>query len=463
MRLEAAYMMKWLDAGRGELNGLEFHISSQGLLWAKDLAGQIRAITVFEPRDLDQSFIQRLNARMSKPECAGFSFGLVLPPFIKHRADTLIKTEHKLELVFSPFAFVRCSKGVFSVRTRLRVVSIDDSAVLLKLLAHTMADMKFVDVIGQVSNPKEAVQTILSADPDVVTLDIQMPGMTGVEVLKNLLARKYYPVIMVSSLSMDEGSLVFDALNAGAFDYLPKPKLEERESFREELSERLIAAARGQAMKPLIKPSRRDTNAKTFDLRGVGKLIWCLGASTGGTQALTEVFRGLPAEIPPVLVVQHIPPIFSRAFANSLNELCPFTVKEAEHGETVKPNHVYIAAGGIQMGLVQQGNELKIELRDDVPVNRFKPSVDYLFADIAKLKGFQIVAGVLTGMGRDGAQGLLELKNRGARTFAQDEATSAVYGMPRAAFELGGAEVVASLDQIATTLMSHSVSHTERK
>ncbi len=155
--------------------------------------------------------------------------------------------------------------------------------------------------------------------------------------------------------------------------------------------------------------------------------------------------------------MQHIPPLFSRAFANSLNDLCPFTVKEAEDGEVIKANHVYIAAGGMQMGVVQRGKEIKIAVRDEAPVNRFKPSVDYLFQSVSKLRGVQIVAGLMTGMGKDGAKGLLDLRQIDARTFAQDEASSAVYGMPRAAVEIGATEKVVSLDQIAQTLMSQSM------
>jgi two-component system chemotaxis response regulator CheB len=309
-------------------------------------------------------------------------------------------------------------------------------------------------VVSQVSESVKAVAEIHRNRPDVVTLDIQMPQMNGVQVLKSLLSQAHYPVLMVSSLNLEEGSLVFDALNAGAFDYLSKPKHEEMTEFAQALSERLLQAAVNEK-KPVRPPSRKAERLPQ-SLHGK-KLLWCIGASTGGTQALTEVFRSLPAEIPPTLVVQHIPPVFSRAFANSLNDLCPFTVKEAEQGEEVKPNHVYIAAGGLQMGLVERDGALWISLRDVEPVNRFKPSVDYLFKDVAKLNGFTLVAGILTGMGRDGAEGLLALKKLGAKTFAQDEATSAVYGMPRAAVEIGAVDTVVPLDQIAQILVGQSL------
>jgi two-component system, chemotaxis family, protein-glutamate methylesterase/glutaminase len=261
--------------------------------------------------------------------------------------------------------------------------------------------------------------------------------------------------VMVSSLSLEEGSLVFSALQAGAFDYLQKPKMEDKSEFVESLTERLAIAA-VSVHSPAVRsfqvagPKRAVTAGSSFPK----EMLWCLGASTGGTQALTEVFTSLPTEIPPTVVVQHIPPVFSKSFALLVNELCPFEVKEACDGDLLKPNTVYIAPGGFQTAVVSTGSgELKIVVSDDQPVNRFKPSVDFLFKSVASLKGHQVIAAILTGMGKDGAAGLLELKNVGAMTLSQDEATCTVYGMPRAAEEIGASRKVVPLGEIAQTLV----------
>lgn len=456
MKLDSRHFLKWLQADHPALKDQEFRLIGQGLFYAKDATGRVGGLTVFEVRDFDSEFVRRLHTRMEKPGCVGCEFGLILSPLYRHRAESLLGRESRLKIEYSPFIHVRNAGGIFTIRSRMRVVSVDDSPVLLKLLKQILGEMGFVDSVEQISDPRVAVDTILRVQPDAITLDIQMPGLTGVDVVRQLLAKKHFPVILISSLALEEGSLVIEALNAGAFDYLPKPKFEERTHFGEELQGRLLEAAKGvSATAFLRRPPVQNISSTGF--KPEQGLLWCLGASTGGTQALTEVFRGLPAEIPPTLVVQHIPPLFSRAFANSLNDLCPFTVKEAEDGEVIKANHVYIAAGGMQMGVVQRGKEIKIAVRDEAPVNRFKPSVDYLFQSVSKLRGVQIVAGLMTGMGKDGAKGLLDLRQIDARTFAQDEASSAVYGMPRAAVEIGATEKVVSLDQIAQTLMSQSM------
>ena len=251
---------------------------------------------------------------------------------------------------------------------------------------------------------------------------------------------------------------VFEALNNGAFDYIQKPKLEDIQIFKEELMEKLLLAAEGRQVasklqNQLVAKIKISQPSKSYP----DNLIWCIGASTGGTQALTRIFTSLPDKIPPVLIVQHIPPVFSRAFANSLNQLCPFEVKEAEHGEAVLADHVYIAPGGIQMGVEKLNGKLYISLKDCDPVNRFKPSVDHLFMEASKLKGIRIIAAVLTGMGRDGAEGLLELKKMGASTLVQDEESCVVFGMPRIALEMGATDLVIPLDNIAHTLLEQTL------
>lgn len=462
MRFDPKLCLKWFEVTKWPFADAEIVLTGHGLLYAVNEQKQIVGLTVFETRDLGDSFLERLKARMSRPEFGNLQFVFAIPSFLKHRAEALFKKFDlsQVKVIYSSFAAFQNVSGKIHMRHTLRVFSVDDSPVLLKFLKHTMSELEFIDVIGQCSDPKIAADEICRAKPDVVTMDIQMPGKTGVEVVRDLLAKQYFPVLMISSLSLDEGSLVFDALNSGAFDYLQKPKLEEKEDFKNELLAKFLLAVEGKgahsALKKTASVQKKNTHA-SFNF--ADNLLWCIGSSTGGTQALTRVFTSMPTEIPPTLIVQHIPPIFSKAFAESLNNLCPFTVKEAENGEQVLPNHVYIAAGGMQMGVEHKQGKLFIAIRDDAPVNRFKPSVDYLFKEVAQLKGLRIVASVLTGMGKDGAAGLLALKNSGAYTFAQDEESSAVYGMPRACAENGSAQKIVPLDSISDVFLTQSTTY----
>ena len=458
MRFDSSLYLKWMDAKNPGLQGVDLRFTNLCTLLSKDQEGQVTGLTVFEPKDFSQDFLSRLDVRRQKEEFADSDFVLYLPQFLKHRAETLLKSKagQKLEAIYTPFMNIKHEGDRFYIRNSIRVVSVDDSPVILKFLKRAMEDLGYLDVVAQVSDSLQAVATIEKLKPDLVTLDIQMPKKTGVEVLKELLSKNHYPVLMISSVSLQEGSLVFEALNSGAFDYIQKPNFEEMNSFKDELGLKALHAVEGKNAHSALQ-KKRPTQKSTFDVKFPENLIWCLGASTGGTQALTRVFTNLPTHIPPTLVVQHIPPIFSKAFADSLSQLCPFTVKEAEHGEAILPDHVYIAPGGIQMGVEKRLGKLCISLKDLAPVNRFKPSVDYMFSEVAKLQGYKVVAAVLTGMGRDGAQGLLELKKIGARTFVQDEESSAVFGMPRSAHELGAAEDLIHLDQIAQELLNRSL------
>lgn len=458
MRLDPTLYLKWMDANSPALDGKQFYVTNLCTLIAKAPDEQIAGITVFEPKDFSENFLNRLDQRRSREEFSNLGFSLHLPNFLKHKAETLLKRRffEDIEIHYTPFLHIKQIGNQFFVRDRLRVISVDDSPVLLKFLKRAMDELGFIDIVAQVSDPLKAVERIEKYKPDVVTLDIQMPGKTGVEILKEVNAEVHYPVIMISSLSLEEGSLVLEALNNGAFDYIPKPKLEDLKSFKEELSQKMLLAIEGRGKHSVLQ-KLRPRSALASPSVYPENLIWCLGASTGGTQALTRVFTNLPAKIPPTLIVQHIPAVFSRAFADSLNQLCPFTVKEAEHDEAVLSDHVYIAPGGIQMGVEKRQGKLCILLKDSPAVNRFKPSVDYLFSSIAKVVGLKVVAGILTGMGRDGAQGLLDLKKYGAETFAQDEASSAVYGMPRMAIEMGGTDRSVPLDEIAQTILTKSL------
>lgn len=466
MKLSQDYYLKWLDCNNPALDMADYSFTQLVLLFAKNQFNQIIGFTVFEPRDLNESFVKRMEDRKARSDFSQVEFFICAPPFLEHRVQTLLsKTSLKnIEIFYTPFVHVKKENGFFNLRKSLRVVSVDDSPVLLKFLKKAMDELGYIDVIAQISNSEEAVGIIQKLKPDLVTLDIQMPKKTGVEVLKDLLSHEYYPVLMISSLSLEEGSLVIEALNGGAFDYIQKPRLEDLHLFKEDLSQKSLMAVEGRGKHTALKKSnsKNEPSLHHHKTNFNSNLIWCLGSSTGGTQALTHVFTSLPTHIPPTLIVQHIPPVFSKAFAKSLNDLCPFTVKEAEQGEPILSDYVYIAPGGIHMGVDRLKGNLCIVLKDSEPINRFKPSVDFLFSTVAKQKQLQVVAGILTGMGRDGAEGLLELKKQGAQTFAQDEASSAVYGMPRVAFEIGATDKVVSLDSMASTLLELSFVSSKR-
>lgn len=452
MKFDTVLQLKWIPLGQSQLAGKSYTLIEQGLLISRNSSGSICGFTVFNPDKLSVEFFERLEQRRHKPEFAGCQFELYLPSKIKNTMKRFENQCAHVPLHFRNFLKLTIEDHKISLKEKMTVVNVDDSPVMLKFLKHTLEEIDYIEVVEQISDPKKAARKIESISPDLVTMDIQMPHKTGVEVVTELMAIKKIPVIMISSLGLEEGSLVFQALNAGAFDYLQKPRFEDKESFKEELEIKCMAAFQGDLKKSLpLKVSLSKP------LTQISKnLIWCLGASTGGTQALTHVFTAMAGDIPPTLIVQHIPPVFSKAFADSLAQLCPYKVTEAKNGDVLEPNHIYIAQGGTQMGLEMKEGRLTIAVRDDQPVNRFKPSVDYLFLDVAKCKGLEVVAGVLTGMGKDGAQGLLELKKRGAQTFAQDEESSAVYGMPRAAFEVGATQTVVGLDLIPQTLVQKS-------
>ncbi len=460
------FSLKWIEPAKHPHLEVDFTVTNQCMLVATNASGVTVGFTLFEPRNLDDQFFTRLALRRQRPESSGLSFALYIPNFLSHRFEAQRHAHNGVAVTYTSFLKFIISKGVFELRHKMRVINVDDSPVLLKFLKHTLDDLGFIDVVAQVSRSSDAVETISSLKPDAVTMDIQMPGMNGVEVVQKLLENSYYPILMISSLNLEEGSLVFDALNSGAFDYISKPKIEDRVAFRDELHSKLLLAIEGkQAHSSLkkLKVNGKITNQMAPGQSFKSELVWAIGASTGGTQALTHVFTSMPNNIPPTLVVQHIPPVFSKSFADSLNHLCPFVVKEAQDGEALLTNHVYIAPGGAQMKIQKTQNTYVIRVTDDEPVNRFKPSVDYLFNNLSTHTDLGFVAGILTGMGKDGAQGLLALKKAGAQTFAQDEETSTVYGMPRAAFEIGATKNVCPLDQVATTILSLSNSATKKQ
>lgn len=313
--------------------------------------------------------------------------------------------------------------------------------------------------MGAAACPSEAKLMIEKERPDLITLDIHMPEMNGVEFLKSYLRDLKIPVVMVSSVSMSEGPLVMEALSNGAVSYIQKPSLDQLSESFSEILEKLESFA--EAKVSHVSRSGGIKIASSFE--NFDGLI-AIGSSTGGPQALETIFTSLPNEIPPIVVTQHIPAVFSRALAERLNGLCQFTIQEAIDGSFLERNHIYIAPGGHHMKLAKRGKEVRIIITDDPPIARFRPSIDYLFDSIAGIASSRNIVGViLTGMGKDGAQGLLKLRKSGVKTLAQDEESSIVYGMPREAFEIGAAEKVCSLSEMAQKIVSTFNSNAAKK
>jgi two-component system chemotaxis response regulator CheB len=332
-----------------------------------------------------------------------------------------------------------------------KVLIVDDSKTIRDILCRIIQQDPQLEVVGQAENPLRAESMLTTLKPDVITLDIHMPLMTGVEWLKTLLPKHPIPVVMVTSLGFEEGNEVFQALSLGAIDYIQKPALNEIAQFGPIICEKIANASRAKIRfghkrsVPHVSPIAEVDYAKD--------LVVAIGASTGGTEALREVLEAMPKNIPPILIVQHIPEVFSLAFAKRLHSLCPFDVKEAESGDAIHSNRVLIAPGGKQMRVVKKSSGLFVEINDDPPVSRHKPSVDYLFNSVADIIGNKAVGVILTGMGADGAAGLLKMKERGAVTFSQNEASCVVYGMPKAAWERGASMQQISLENIAAKIV----------
>ena len=337
---------------------------------------------------------------------------------------------------------------------RIRVLIVDDSALMRQVLSTLLARDPSIEVVGVASDPYVARDKIRLLNPDVLTLDVEMPRMDGLAFLEKLMRARPMPVVMVSSLTEAGCATTLRALELGAVDFVTKPKLGLREQMPEVAQvviEKIKAAAMAR-VRPLISsngvaapPVRPAAGAL---LRSTGQVV-AVGASTGGTEALKEFLTALPADCPGVVVVQHMPEKFTRAFADRLDTLCTMRVKEAEDGDRVLAGHVLIAPGGYHMSLTRAGATYLVRLDQDPPVNRHRPSVDVLFNSCSTTAGSNAIGIIMTGMGDDGARGLLAMRKAGARTLAQDEATSVVFGMPKVAVEMGGVERVLPLGQLA--------------
>ena len=339
---------------------------------------------------------------------------------------------------------------------RIKVLVVDDSAVARQLLSNHLARDPAITVVGTAPDPYLAWERIRALAPDVLTLDVDMPRMDGVTFLEKLMHRRPMPVVMVSSLTAAGCATTLRALELGAIDFVTKPTVGLREAFPDlaaELTEKVKIAASASLRRPSPGPTPHARPLASRGLRTTQRLI-AIGASTGGTEALREFLTVLPADAPAILVVQHMPEQFTRAFANRLDGLCSVRVREAEDGDRALPGHVLIAPGNRHMRLVRDGAMYRVGIAVDPPVNRHRPSVDVLFHSCADLAGPNAVGIIMTGMGDDGARGLLAMRHAGAITLAQDEASCVVFGMPKAAIHLGAADHVVPLGRLAETALA---------
>lgn len=335
---------------------------------------------------------------------------------------------------------------------RIRVLIVDDSAVVRKLVTDALRNDPEIEVVGTAVDPYVARDRIKELEPDVLTLDLEMPRMDGLTFLRILMEQHPLPVVIMSSLSPRGSDYALEALRLGAFDVLGKPS--GAYSFGD-LGPQLIARIKAAAGARLNRPSARATpaapvRAQPRSTAVSARQVILLGASTGGTEALREVLGRLPAGLPGIAVVQHIPPVFSKAFADRLSAQCAFEVREAVDGDVLKPGLALIAPGNFHLMLQWHVDHYRARVTGGPQIWHQRPAVDLLFKSAADCGAApHAIAGVLTGMGKDGAEGLLRLRELGATTFAQDEASCVVYGMPRAAWENGGAQRQIPLDRVA--------------
>ncbi|HCA27238.1 MAG TPA: chemotaxis response regulator protein-glutamate methylesterase [Betaproteobacteria bacterium] len=348
----------------------------------------------------------------------------------------------------------------------IKVLIIDDSALIRQLLTDIINSKADMRVVGAAPDPIVAREMIKARNPDVLTLDIEMPRMDGLDFLEKLMRLRPTPVVMISSLTDRGSEITLRALELGAVDFITKPKIDisrELQQYTDDIAEKIRAAAAAKVKAtPYAKIEERYTADAVLPslantISSTEKLI-IIGSSTGGTEAIKEVLVKLPSDCPGILIAQHMPEAFTNAFAKRLDGLCRISVKEAADGERVLPGHAYIAPGHSHLLLKRSGANYVTELNDGPPVNRHRPSVDVLFRSAANNAGNNVIGIILTGMGKDGAAGMLEMKQAGAYNFAQDEASCVVFGMPKEAIAAGGVDEVVPLNDIARHVMEHLAS-----
>jgi two-component system chemotaxis response regulator CheB len=344
---------------------------------------------------------------------------------------------------------------------KIRVLTVDDSALMRQVLATLLSKDPGIEVIGSAPDPFIAREKIKALNPDVITLDVEMPKMDGLTFLDKLMRGHPMPVVMVSSLTEVGCQTTLRALELGAVDFITKPKIDLREG-RVEVAQDLIAKVKAAAQaKVRGKGGDRGVGGKgvasllTSSMIKTTDTIIAIGSSTGGTEAVKDVLIALPPNTPPILITQHMPEHFTKTWADRMNSLCRISVKEAEDGDSVLPGHALVAPGSYHMTLVRSGARYSVRINQDPPVNRHRPSVDVTFASVAQYAGANAIGVILTGMGGDGAKEMLTMKQAGAFTIAQDEASCVVFGMPKEAIKLGGVDKILPLSEIPAAIVAY--------
>jgi Chemotaxis response regulator containing a CheY-like receiver domain and a methylesterase domain len=329
----------------------------------------------------------------------------------------------------------------------IKVLVVDDSVVFRELLVQSLSRDPSIQVVGTAKDPFEARDAILKYHPDVMTLDVELPRMSGIEFLRKLMPQYPLPVVVISALS----DKVFDAMNAGAVDFVAKPAVVNRTQLEEFIQNELLVKIKIASTAKISNIKKTVSSMESQQLTTAHKnLIVAIGASTGGTEAIFSVVKDYGIDIPGIVIVQHMPPGFTKMYAKRLDNECRVHVKEAQTGDRVMPGHVLIAPGGDKhMHLVKVGENYQVEIKPGPKVNGHCPSVDVLFESVARVAKAKAVGIILTGMGGDGAKGLLAMRRAGAKTIGQDESTCVVYGMPKVAYDIGAVEYQEKLTDIA--------------
>lgn len=348
---------------------------------------------------------------------------------------------------------------------KIRVLVVDDSALVRSLLTEIINRQPDMECVGAANDPLIAREMIRNLDPDVITLDVEMPRMDGIDFLGRLMRLRPMPVVMISTMTAQGAEVTLRALELGAVDFVAKPRIGLANGLKElstEIVDKVRVAAVAKFRRPLLPMAAMPAAATSAPARSTNALIGrvstekliCIGSSTGGTEAIKEILVCMPADSPAIVITQHMPPGFTTSFAARLNGLCQITVKEASHGERILPGHAYIAPGGKQFRINRSGANYVAVVEDGEPVNRHRPSVEVLFLSAAEMVGRNAYGIMLTGMGNDGARAMREMRDKGSYNYVQDEASCVVFGMPREAIAHGAADEVLPLDKIAPALLA---------
>ena len=351
---------------------------------------------------------------------------------------------------------------------KIKVLVIDDSALIRSLLTEIINSQRDMEVVGAAPDPLIAREMIKQLNPDVLTLDVEMPKMDGLDFLEKLMRLRPMPVVMVSTLTERGSEITMRALELGAVDFVTKPKMSITDGmleYTDVIADKIRTASKARIATLQRHVSTQATSAAPAQLRNPlisSEKLLIIGASTGGTEAIKSFLLQMPSDCPGILITQHMPAGFTKSFANRLDSLCQISVKEAAGGERILPGHAYIAPGDKHLLLARSGANYVTQLSDAPPVNRHKPSVDVLFESAAEYAGKNVIGVILTGMGKDGAVGMAQMHDAGAYTFAQNEESCVVYGMPREAVAHGGVDEVAHLLDLPKLVLNHLVTNSSR-